>query len=90
MAVSSTQTYMPPFSFVVEKTVTMFAPTFPAKPLRFTLITLTSLTFPLLNQTLWPGGKNKVMPSPIAFLSKCRKLRYLYKPVKEHKLRKWA
>lgn len=61
MAVSSTQTYMPPFSFVVEKTVTIFAPTFPAKPLRFTLITLTSLTFPLLNQTLWLGGKNKVI-----------------------------
>ena len=47
MAVSSTQTYMPPFSFAAEKTVTIFAPTFPAKPLRFTLITLTSHTFPL-------------------------------------------
>ena len=67
MAVSSTQTYMPPFSFVAEKTVTIFAPTFPAKPLRFTLITLTSHTFPLLIQTLWLGGRTKLIAFTYSF-----------------------
>ena len=63
MAVSSTQTYMPPFSFVAEKTVTIFAPTFPAKPLRFTLIKNgNSILFPL-KKKLCNRGVFKLPPS---------------------------